>query len=157
MNEYLQGIDDDKSRGGPYEVRGADALLFRPCIRGSDHNGADVSCSECILLSGYVLIVGSSAYLPQYNYCSPRRVSKLRSRSTARYMERISPLVAQVPAQLTPQLLVGLPSRLYRGQISLIFRHVEPTGLFPVSTVARFTSIPNYLESVPPRYVDKRV
>ena len=43
MNEYLQGIDDDKSRGGPYEVRGADALLLRPRVRGANHNGADVS------------------------------------------------------------------------------------------------------------------
>ena len=31
---------------------------------------------------------------------------------------------------------------------------IGPTGWFSVSTVARFTSIPNYLASVPPRFCD---
>ena len=33
---------------------------------------------------------------------------------------------------------------------------IGPTGWFPVSTVARFTSIPNSLESVPPKRKEKK-
>ena len=57
-------------------------------------------------------------------------------------------------------LLIGV-ARLEKGRtckqqfktVDLYWAEPVATGWFPVSTVARFTSIPNYLESVPPENV----
>ena len=54
-------------------------------------------------------------------------------------------------------LLIGV-ARFEKGRtckqqfktVDLYWAEPVATGWFPVSTVARFTSIPNYLESVPP-------
>ena len=55
-------------------------------------------------------------------------------------------------------LLIGV-ARFEKGRtckqqfktVDLYWAEPVATGWFPVSIVARFTSIPNYLESVPPR------
>ena len=60
-------------------------------------------------------------------------------------------------------LLIGV-ARFEKGRtckqqfktVDLYWAKPVATGWFPVSTVARFTSIPNSLESVPPKRKEKK-